>query len=169
MMEENEEVLLDPADQLNLILEILGTPDPESLKFIENHSARKFLKNFGGKKKIDWKRLFPGADESLFQILDATLQFSPDKRKNADDILCLKCFEMFKNDPDLHLGVNYQKKIRDLDFQDIIIDFDTNKFHLDQNDLLLLFSREISSYQNGWNPALQEHVNALMEAIKITD
>lgn len=169
MMEETEEIIIDPADQINLIIEILGTPDSDSLKFIEKNSARKFLKNFGGKKKIEWKRLFPGAEESLFQILDSTLQFSPDKRKNADDILSMKCFDTFKNDPDLHMGVNYQKKMRELDFQEIIIDFDTNKFHLDQNDLILLFSREISSYQNGWNQALQDHVNALMEAIKITD
>ena len=49
-------------DQLNHILNILGSPSNDDLMCIYNHKARSYLQTLPVKGKVPWRRLYPNAD-----------------------------------------------------------------------------------------------------------
>ena len=49
-------------DQLNHILNILGSPSADDLMCIINHKARSYLQSLPPKGKVPWRRLYPNAD-----------------------------------------------------------------------------------------------------------
>lgn len=49
-------------DQLNHILNIIGSPTDEDLKCIQNERARGYLINLPRKSKVPFDRIFPNAD-----------------------------------------------------------------------------------------------------------
>ena len=50
----------DYVDQVNKILEIVGTPEEEDdLGWIKNEAGSKYVKNFLKKNRVVWKNLFP--------------------------------------------------------------------------------------------------------------
>lgn len=49
-------------DQLNHILNIIGSPSDEDLNCIQNERARGYLINLPRKPKIPFDRIFPNAD-----------------------------------------------------------------------------------------------------------
>lgn len=67
-------------DQLNVILEILGTPSGDELSFITDDKALEYLKAYPTHPKQTWKALFPAAPEASHDFLEKTLRFNPHKR-----------------------------------------------------------------------------------------
>jgi mitogen-activated protein kinase 1/3 len=53
-------------DQLNLILNIIGSPCEEDLISIQNERARRFLNSLEKKTKLQFDKLFPNADQNGF-------------------------------------------------------------------------------------------------------
>lgn len=50
-------------DQLNRILEVVGTPSDECLACIHNEKARQYVKRLPYSAKVPWQELFPQAEE----------------------------------------------------------------------------------------------------------
>lgn len=95
-------------DQLNHILNVIGSPSEEDLKCIQNDRARGYLENLPKKSKVPFDRIFPDADPmgtlqsrgSCFidflicyywiialDLLDKMLTFNPNKRITVEQAL----------------------------------------------------------------------------------
>ena len=65
----------EKADQLNVIFDVIGSPDEESMGFV-------YLKSLSQKKKnkINFKAKFPGSSDESLDLLQKMLIFDPKKR-----------------------------------------------------------------------------------------
>merc|ERR1712168_1202346 len=57
-------------DQLNRILEVLGSPSQEDLQCIMNEKARSYIQSLAFKPRVPWQRYFPVADNKAIELLD---------------------------------------------------------------------------------------------------
>lgn len=159
--ELNEKDLgIEITDQLNVILDIIGSPDNNQLTFIENESAKEYVKNFPKKRKTKFEKLYPGADKDLLFILENMLLFNPYNRIDASELLKLEIFKKFNEDFDFQ---NSDQNIG----KEILIDFETNKFHLDHKDLKLLFLREASYFNKNIIPSNSKTFQNLYDLLKL--
>lgn len=74
-------------DQLNVIMEILGTPEQEDLQDISNPRAIHYIKSFNKKEKRSFRMFFAGSIEEEIEILEKMLVFSRKKRISIDQLL----------------------------------------------------------------------------------
>ena len=72
----------EKADQLNIIFDVIGSPDEESMGFVSDPNAVLYLKSLSQKKKnkINFKAKFPGSSEESLDLLQKMLIFDPRKR-----------------------------------------------------------------------------------------
>jgi len=72
----------EKADQLNIIFDVIGSPDEESMGFVSDPNAVLYLKSLSQKKKnkINFKAKFPGSSEESLDLLQKMLIFDPNKR-----------------------------------------------------------------------------------------
>lgn len=68
------------VDQLNLILNVLGTPDDETLKRMSSEKARMYMATLPHSAKRDLAEVLPGADPNALDLLGQLLSFDPTKR-----------------------------------------------------------------------------------------
>lgn len=76
----------DYLEQMKLIFEVIGTPQPADYGFISAH-ALNYIKSLKPVAKIDWKRKFPKASPLSLDLLDKLLTFNPAKRPTCDEAL----------------------------------------------------------------------------------
>lgn len=86
-------------DQLNHILNILGSPTPQDLQCIINEKARNYLQALPYKPTVPWSRLFPKAGPKALDVLEKMLTFNPNKRITVDEALAHPYLEQYY-DPD---------------------------------------------------------------------
>ena len=67
----------DYLQQLRLIIETLGAPAPENLKFIENPQAVEYIQNLPKKAAVPFKTLYPNANAHAIDLLEKMLVFNP--------------------------------------------------------------------------------------------
>jgi len=82
-------------DQLNHILNILGSPSPDDLMCIINHKARSYLQSLPAKGKVPWKRLYPNADLRALDLLDKMLTFNHHHRISVEQALAHPYLEQY--------------------------------------------------------------------------
>ncbi|XP_055354535.1 mitogen-activated protein kinase 1-like [Paramacrobiotus metropolitanus] len=82
-------------DQLNHILNILGSPSQDDLHSIYNEKARGYLESLPIKTKQAWARLFPAADAKALDLLEQMLAFNPSKRVTVEDALKHPYLELY--------------------------------------------------------------------------
>ncbi|EJT49955.1 MAP kinase [Trichosporon asahii var. asahii CBS 2479] len=70
----------DYVDQLNLILNVLGTPDDETLQRMSSEKARMYMATLPHSEKRDLAEVLPGADPAALDLLAQLLSFDPSKR-----------------------------------------------------------------------------------------
>ncbi|KPP69210.1 mitogen-activated protein kinase 3-like [Scleropages formosus] len=87
-------------DQLNHILDILGSPSQEDLNCIINMKARNYLQSLLQKPKIPWNKLFPNADPKALSLLDRMLTFNPYKRITVEEALAHPYLEQYYDPTD---------------------------------------------------------------------
>lgn len=73
--------------QLQLVFDIIGSPENREVSHINNSEALKFLASQHGKKKIPFSRIYPDAPTDAWQLLDDLLVFDPRKRLDVDQAL----------------------------------------------------------------------------------
>ena len=79
----------EKADQLNVIFDVIGSPDEESMGFVTDPNAVLYLKSLSQKKKnkINFKTKFPGSSDESLDLLQKMLIFDPNKRITVNESL----------------------------------------------------------------------------------
>ena len=83
-------------DQLNIILEVLGTPSKEDCEFIKDPKKKEIILQKRS-KMVDLNSIFPQADEDAISLLRKMLMFNPHKRASVDECLSHPYFSQIRN------------------------------------------------------------------------
>jgi mitogen-activated protein kinase 1/3 len=86
-------------DQLNHILNIIGSPSEEDLSCIQNDRARVYLFNLARKPKVPFEKIFPNADRLALDLLEKMLTFNPNRRITVEEALSHEYLRQYY-DPD---------------------------------------------------------------------
>ncbi|GAB2216540.1 hypothetical protein Droror1_Dr00024315 [Drosera rotundifolia] len=73
--------------QLELILEVMGTPDDNYLLYIPDPRVRNFFKTLPHSSGVNFLKLYPSADPGVIDLLKRMLAFNPSKRITAKEAL----------------------------------------------------------------------------------
>ncbi|TPX47512.1 hypothetical protein SeMB42_g02268 [Synchytrium endobioticum] len=90
----------DYVDQLNQILNILGTPDDATLKRIGSERAQLYIRSLPKMKKQPWERLYPRASAHALDLLEKLLTFDPAARITVEDALAHPYLEAYHDEND---------------------------------------------------------------------
>ena len=77
----------DYIHQLNLITDVIGTPDEEDIDCIESEKARRYISSLPFKPPIPPERIFPNANPEAIHLLQRMLVFHPGKRITVEEAL----------------------------------------------------------------------------------
>ncbi|KAG8731727.1 hypothetical protein FRC12_019603, partial [Ceratobasidium sp. 428] len=89
----------DYVDQLNIIIDVLGTPDEETLKRIGSVKAQAYIRSLPVKEAKPFKTLFPQADDHALDLLSKLVTFDPANRLTVLEALKHPYLEAY-HDPD---------------------------------------------------------------------
>ena len=64
-------------DQLNLILDVVGTPPQNQIAWIANQRAREYVEALPRRPASNFAELFPTASEDCIDLLKKLLDFNP--------------------------------------------------------------------------------------------
>ena len=129
----------EKADQLNVIFDVIGSPNEESMGFVTDPNAFLYLKSLSQKKKnkINFKTKFPGSCDESLDLLQKMLIFDPYKRITVNECLEHPFFKSIR-DPSKEEEATF-----DLEFE---FEKDNN---LTIEKLRSLFITVIRSYKKG--------------------
>eukprot|EP00898_Chlorokybus_atmophyticus_P001567 jgi/Chlat1/2410/Chrsp17S00181 len=77
----------DYIHQLNLITQVVGSPEEDDMKFIQSDRARRYLKGLPKKKRVPLQTLYPRSAELAIDLIEKMLVFDPSKRVTVEDAL----------------------------------------------------------------------------------
>lgn len=87
------------VDQLNQILQILGTPDDETLRRIGSDRALLYIRSLPITPKVPFSKLYPKASPLALDLLERLLQFDPALRMTVEEALAHPYLEAY-HDPE---------------------------------------------------------------------
>lgn len=87
-------------DQLNLILNQLGSPTQDDLSYITNEKARSYVQSLPRKTKVPWEEIYCTADHKALDLLDRMLTFNPNKRIQVEEALAHPYLEQYYDPAD---------------------------------------------------------------------
>ncbi|KAJ1891609.1 mitogen activated protein kinase [Kickxella alabastrina] len=90
----------DYVDQLNQILQILGTPDDATLSRIGSERAQMYIRSLPYMPKVPWERIFPGATPLALDLLEKLLDFDPSTRITVEEVLAHPYLKAYHNPDD---------------------------------------------------------------------
>jgi len=127
----------DYSHQLDLILDVIGTPTLEEFYGITSRRSRDYIRSLPIRKRRPFTALFPQASVEAIDFLNKTLTFDPKKRMTADEALEHPYLSSY-HDPDdepaaMFLDPGY-------------FDFDDQNEPLDKAQLKELLYEEIVSF-----------------------
>lgn len=74
-------------EQINLILDVVGSPDEADLVSIVNERARNYISLLPVRQRTPWKKLYPQASDLALNMLDFLLTFNPNRRVSVEEAL----------------------------------------------------------------------------------
>ncbi|CAG8553267.1 8644_t:CDS:10 [Ambispora gerdemannii] len=77
----------DYVDQLNQILQTLGTPNDETLTRIGSPRAQEYIRNLPYMRKKPFQELFPNANPLAIDLMERLLAFDPSQRITVEQAL----------------------------------------------------------------------------------
>ncbi|KAH9074730.1 kinase-like domain-containing protein [Lactarius deliciosus] len=77
----------DYVDQLNKILEVLGTPSNDILRRVASERAQAYVRSLPVRRKVSFKKLIPQADPQALDLLEKMLSFDPTSRVTVTQAL----------------------------------------------------------------------------------
>jgi len=124
-------------DQLNMIFNVIGTPEDEDIKKLEKEDAKRYIRCFEKREAKPLKKMtrFSGSSDNSIDVLEKILTFDPVKRITVDGLLEHKLFK------DIGGG-----DVPPAD--EIILDFE-NQPELDEATLRQYFSKEANKKRSG--------------------
>ncbi|XP_070780114.1 mitogen-activated protein kinase 3 [Enoplosus armatus] len=87
-------------DQLNHILNIIGSPSADDLNCIINMKARNYLQALPEKPKVPFEKIYPKADSKALDLLSRMLTFNPIKRISVEEALAHPYLEQYYDPTD---------------------------------------------------------------------
>ncbi|KAJ1799964.1 mitogen activated protein kinase [Coemansia sp. RSA 2399] len=90
----------DYVDQLNQILQILGTPDDATLSRIGSERAQMYIRSLPFMPKVSWDRIFPNATPTALDLLEKMLDFDPSTRITIEETLAHPYLKAYHNPDD---------------------------------------------------------------------
>jgi len=77
----------DYVDQLNRILNLLGTPTEDTLRRVGSPRAQDYIRSLPIKPRVKFKTLYPNATPLALDLLEKLLCFDPAKRIGCQEAL----------------------------------------------------------------------------------
>uniref|UniRef100_A0A1B6FMW4 mitogen-activated protein kinase n=1 Tax=Cuerna arida TaxID=1464854 RepID=A0A1B6FMW4_9HEMI len=105
----------DHIHQLNLIMEILGTPHAEFMLKISSESARNYIQSLPPLKKKDFKDVFKGANPLAIDLLEQMLELDAEKRITADQALAHQYLAQYADPSDEPVSQAYDQSFEDME------------------------------------------------------
>eukprot|EP00033_Pygsuia_biforma_P004856 GCRY01005324.1.p1 GENE.GCRY01005324.1~~GCRY01005324.1.p1 ORF type:complete len:476 (+),score=109.77 GCRY01005324.1:128-1429(+) len=120
----------DYMHQIQIIVDVIGTPNKDEIAKISSDRARKFLCALPKCKKRPFKALYPGANPLAIDLLEQMLKFDPAKRISVDQALA-------------HPYLHELHDPKDEPVHERIFNFEFENVKLQQDDLRRLIYQEM--------------------------
>lgn len=111
----------DRVNQLDKIIEVVGTPSEDDINSVGSQAAQKYLKKKSSRSATDWVAKYPNASPESIDLLKRMLAFHPDKRITVDEAMRHPYLASLHDDADENIKVvlfgfdeNEQKTIGDV-------------------------------------------------------
>lgn len=111
----------DRVNQLDKIVEVIGTPTEEDINSVGSAAAQKYLKKKSSRPPTDWAAKYPHASQDSINLLKRMLAFHPDKRISVEEAMRHPYLSSLHDDADEHIKIelftfdeNEQKTIGDV-------------------------------------------------------
>ncbi|KAK6617230.1 Mitogen-activated protein kinase 14B [Polyplax serrata] len=105
----------DHIHQLNLIMEVLGTPNAEFIRKISSESAKNYILSLPTLKKRDFKDVFHGANVLAIDLLEQMLELDADKRITAEQALAHPYLSQYADPSDEPISAPYDQSFEDME------------------------------------------------------
>ena len=90
----------DYVDQLNQILQILGTPDEATLRRVGSERAQAYIRSLPRMPKIHFSQLYPNASPLAIDLLEKLLNFDPAARITVEEALAHPYLKSYHEEDD---------------------------------------------------------------------
>ena len=74
-------------EQINLIIELCGTPDEETMELITNEYAKKYLQGLPKCKRVPLSNIIKYENSKCIDLIEKMLEFNPHRRITIEDAL----------------------------------------------------------------------------------
>ncbi|XP_054277661.1 mitogen-activated protein kinase p38b-like isoform X1 [Macrosteles quadrilineatus] len=105
----------DHIHQLNLIMEILGTPNAEFMARISSESARNYIQSLPPLARKDFNVVFRGANPEAIDLLEKMLELDAEKRITAEQALAHKYLAQYADPSDEPISPPYDQSFEDME------------------------------------------------------